>query len=102
MDVELELNDKTPLTIGSFLIKESDKPLVGREVRTLFTTNLEKKVWASYSSLTMLIPRRLRGIPRIVTNFRHLNNRWLKLNANMCNMRYHPNVRSVLNRSIIS
>ena len=31
----------------------------------------------------MLIPRKLGGIPRIVTDFRHLNTRLVKLNASI-------------------
>ena len=31
----------------------------------------------------MLIPRKLGGIPRIVTDFRHLNSRLVKLNASI-------------------
>ena len=34
-----------------------------------------KKGMSSYSSPMMLIPRKLTGIPRIVTDFRHLNSR---------------------------
>ena len=34
-----------------------------------------KKGMSSYSSPKMLIPRKLTGIPRIVTDFRHLNSR---------------------------
>ena len=34
-----------------------------------------KKGMSSYSSPIMLIPRKLTGIPRIVTDFRHLNSR---------------------------
>ena len=34
---------------------------------------------SSYSSPIMLIPRKLSGIPRIVTDFRHLNSRLLTL-----------------------
>ena len=32
MEVELELNDKTQLSIAPFLIKESDKPLVDKQM----------------------------------------------------------------------
>ena len=38
---------------------------------------------SSYSNFVMLIPRKLGGIPRIVTDFRHLNSRLIKLNANV-------------------
>ena len=38
-----------------------------------------KKGISSYSSPIMLIPRKLTGIPRIVTDFRHLNSRLVTL-----------------------
>ena len=38
-----------------------------------------KKGMPSYSSPIMLIPRKLTGIPRIVTDFRYLNNRLITL-----------------------
>ena len=38
-----------------------------------------KKGMSSYSSPIMLIPRKLTGIPRIVTDFRHLNSRLVTL-----------------------
>ena len=38
-----------------------------------------KKGMSSYSSPIMLIPRKLSGIPRIVTDFRHLNGRLVTL-----------------------
>ena len=38
-----------------------------------------KKGMSSYSSPIMLIPRKLSGIPRIVTDFRHLNSRLVTL-----------------------
>ena len=38
-----------------------------------------KKGMSSYSSPIILIPRKLSGIPRIVTDFRHLNSRLVTL-----------------------
>ena len=38
-----------------------------------------KKGMSSYSSPIVLIPRKLAGIPRIVTDFRHLNRRLVTL-----------------------
>ena len=42
-----------------------------------------KKGMSSYSSPIMLIPRKLSGIPRIVTDFRHLNSRLVTLQPNI-------------------
>ena len=70
MEVELELRDETPFFIRPFPIKESDK-----EMRK----GILKKGMSSHSSPIMLIPRKLSGIPRIVTDFRHLNSRLVTL-----------------------
>ena len=75
MEVELELRDETPFFIRPFPIKESDKDIVDKEMRKGCLLGILKKGMSSYSSPIMLIPRKLSGIPRIVTDFRHLNSR---------------------------
>ena len=75
MEVELELRDETPFFIRPFPIKESDKDIVDKEMRKGCLLGILKKGMSSYSSPIMLIPRKLSGIPRIVTIFRHLNSR---------------------------
>ena len=79
MEVELELNDTSPFFIRPFPIKESDKDIVDREMRKGVVLGILKKGMSSYSSPVMLIPRKLTGIPRIVTDFRHLNSRLVTL-----------------------
>ena len=79
MEVELELTDETPSFIRPFPIKESDKDLVDKEMRKGCLLGILKKGMSSYSSPIMLIPRKLSGIPRIVTDFRHLNSRLVTL-----------------------
>ena len=74
MEVELELRDETPFFIRPFPIKESDK-----EMRKGCLLGILKKGMSSYSSPVMLIPRKFSGIPRIVTDFRHLNSRLVTL-----------------------
>ena len=39
------------------------------------------KGWSSYSSPIMLIPRKISGVPCIITDFRHLNSRCVRLNC---------------------
>ena len=82
-EVELELNDKTPFFIRPFPIKESDKTLVDMEMKRGCLLGILKKGISSHSSPIMLIPRKLGGIPRIVTDFRHLNSRLVKSNASI-------------------
>ena len=79
MEVELELNDKTPFFIKPYAVKEEDKELIDKEVRRGCLLGILKKGLSSYSSPVMLIPRKITGIPRIVTDFRVLNSRLVKI-----------------------
>ena len=62
-----------------FPIKESEKDVVDKEMRNGCLLGILKKGMSSCSSPIMLIPRKLTGIPRIVTDFRHLNSRLVTL-----------------------
>ena len=79
MEVELELNDTSPFFIRPFPIKESDKDIIDREMKKGCLLGILRKGMSSYSSPIMLIPRKQGGIPRIVTDFRHLNTRLVTL-----------------------
>ena len=79
MEIELELNDETPFFIRPFPIKETEKDVVDKEMKKGCMLVILKKGMSSYSSPIMLIPRKLTGIPRIVTDFRHLNSRLVTL-----------------------
>ena len=79
MEVELELKDESPFFIRPFPIKESDKDIVDKEMGKVCLLGLLKKGMSSYSSPIMLIPRKLSGIPRIITDFRHLDSRLVAL-----------------------
>ena len=79
MEKELELNDEMPFFIRPFPIKESEKDIVDKEMRKGCLLGILKKEMSSYSSPIMLIPRKLKGIPRIVIDFRHLNSRLVTL-----------------------
>ena len=90
MEVELELNDETPFFIRPFPIKETEKDVVDKEMKKGCMLGILKKGMSSYSSPIMLIPRKLTGIPRIVTDFRHLNSRLVTLQPSI------PLVRDVI------
>ena len=79
MEIELELNDETPFFIRPFPIKETEKDVVDKEMKKGCVLGILKKGMSFYSSPVMLIPRKLTGIPRIVTDFRHLNSRLVTL-----------------------
>ena len=79
MEIELELTDKTPFYIRPFPIKEAEKDIVDKQMRKGCLLGILRKGMSSYSSPIMLIPRKQGGIPRIVTDFRHLNSRLVTL-----------------------
>ena len=81
MEVKLELKDKTPFYIRPFPIKEEEKIIVDREMRKGCLLWILRKGLRSYSSLIMLIPRKCSGIPHIITDFRHLYSRLVRLNC---------------------
>ena len=76
-----KLNDKTPFYIRPFPIKEEEKIIVDREMRKDCFLGVLRKGLSSYFSPIMLIPRKMSGIPHIITNFRHLNSRLVRLNC---------------------
>ena len=80
MEVKLELKVKTPFYIRPFPIKEEEKIIVDREMRKGCLPWILRKGLSSYSSPIMLIPRKMSGIPYIVTDFRNLNSRLVRLN----------------------
>ena len=79
MEVELELTDKKPFFIRPYPCSESDKDHIDSQMRKGCLLGILKKAMTSYSSPIMLIPRKQGGIPRIVTDFRHLNSRLVVL-----------------------
>ena len=83
MEVELELKDTKPFFIRPFPIKEGEKDLIDKEMRKGCLLGILTKDMTSYSSPIMLIPRKQGGIPRIVTDFRHLNTRLVTLHPSI-------------------
>ena len=83
MGVELELEDTKPFFIRPFPIKEGEKDFIDKEMRKGCLLGILRKGLTSYSSPIMLIPRKQGGIPRIVTDFRHLNTRLVTLHPSI-------------------
>ena len=77
MEVELELNDTKPFFIKPYPIREEDKAVI--EMCRGVLLGILKKGLSSYSSPVMLIPRKITQVPRIVTDFRVLNSRIVKI-----------------------
>ena len=81
MEVKLELNDKTPFYIRPFPIKGEERIIVVREMRKDCMVGILRKGFSSYSSSIILIPKKMSGIPYIITDFRHHNSRLVRLNC---------------------
>ena len=79
MEVELELNDTKPFFIKPYPIREEAKAVIDKEMRRGVLLGILKKGLSSYSSPVMLIPRKITQVPRIVTDFRVLNSRIVKI-----------------------
>ena len=79
MEVELELNDTKPFFIKPYPIREEDKAVIDKEMQRGVLLGNPKKGLSSYSSPVMLIPRKITQVPRIVTDFRVLNSRIVKI-----------------------
>ena len=80
MQIELELTDTTPFFIRPFSVKEDMKPKIDKEMDKLTILGILKKELSGFSSPAMVIPRKNSDIPRVVADFRHLNNRLPQLN----------------------
>ena len=80
-EVKYELKYKTPFYIRPFPIKEEEKVIVDKEMIKGCLLGILRKGLSSYSSPIMLIPRKMTGVPCIITDFEHLNIRLARLNC---------------------
>ena len=83
LKINLQLHDTSPFYIRPFPCKEEHKDIIDREMRKGVKLGILRKGLCAYSSPIMLIPRKNSNIPRIVTDFRHLNTRLVKLNPSI-------------------
>ena len=80
IEVEIDVTDKSPFFIRPYHVKEEDKTLINKEMKRLCYLGILKQGFSSYSSLVMLITRKLTKDKRVVTDFRYLNIRIAKNN----------------------
>ena len=78
--VEIDIMDNSPFFIRSFHAKEEDKAILDKEMKRLCYFGFLKEDFSAYSSLVMLISRKVTQDKRVVTDFRHLNMRIAKNN----------------------
>ena len=67
------MTNKSPFFIQPFHAKEEDKNILDKGMKRLCYLGILKEGFSAYSSLVMLISRKLTKDKRVVTDFRHLN-----------------------------
>ena len=78
--VEIDIIDNSPFFIRPFHAKEEDKTILDKEMKRICYLGILKEGFSAYSSLVMLIRRKVTQDKRVVTDFRHLNMRIAKNN----------------------
>ena len=78
--VEIYVTDNSPFFIRPFHTKEEDKAILSKEMRRLSYLGILKEGFSAYSSLVMLLSRKVTQDKRVVTDFRHLNMTIAKIN----------------------
>ena len=80
IEVEIEVMDKSSFFIRPYHVREEDKVVIDKEMKRLCYMGILKEEFSAYSSLVMLISRKLMKDKRVVTDFSHLNVRIAKNN----------------------
>ena len=80
IEVEIEVTDKSPFFIRPYHMREEDRVVIDKEMKRLCYMGFLKEGFSAYSSLVMLISRKLAKHKRVVTDFRHLYVRIAKNN----------------------
>ena len=89
---EVGITDNSPFFIRPFHTKEEDKAILNKEMKRLCYLGILKEGLLDYSSLVMLISRKVTQDKRVVTDFRHLNMRIAKNNLNLSFVERHVHV----------
>ena len=80
IEVGIDVTDESPFFIRPYLVREEDKKVIEKEMRSLWYLDILEEVFSPYSSPIMLISRKMTHDKRVVTDFRHLNVRIAKNN----------------------
>ena len=73
IEVEIEVTDKSPFFVRPYHVREEDKVVIDMEMKRLCYRGISREGFSAYSSLVMLISRKLTKDKRVVMDFRHLN-----------------------------
>ena len=68
IEVEIEVTDKSPFFIRPYHVREEDKAVIDKEMKKLYYMGILKEGFSAYSSLVMLISRKLTKDKRVVTD----------------------------------
>ena len=80
IEIDIDITDETPFFIRPYHVREEDKKILNKEMKRLCYLGILKEGVSAYSSLVMLISRKMTQDKRVVTDFRHLNTRIAKNN----------------------
>ena len=75
IEVEIDVTDKLPFFIRPYHVREEDKEVIDKEMKHLCYLGILKEGFPPYSSLVMLISRKLTQDKQVVMDFRYLNTR---------------------------
>ena len=78
--IDIEVIDKTPFFVRPFPIKETDKPIMDKQMNRLVALGILSKNSTSHTSPVMLITRKFTADKRPVVDFRLLNTRIMRRN----------------------
>ena len=73
IEVKIEVMDKSPFFIRPYHMREEDKVVIDKEIKRLCYMGILKEGFMAYSSLVMLVSRKLTKDKRVVTDFTYLN-----------------------------
>ena len=79
-EVRLELRDDKPFFVRPYNIREDLKPVIQKEMDRLEKLGIIKKGLTGYSSPVLLVKRKQQNLYRVVTDFRVLNERLVRVN----------------------
>ena len=79
-EVKLELWDDKPFFIQPYNVREDHKPIIQKELGRLERLGIIRKALTGYSSPVLLVKRKQQNLYRVVTDFRVLNERLVRVN----------------------
>ena len=79
-EVKLKLRDDKPFFVRPYNICEDQKPIIQKEMDRLEKLGIIRKGLTGYSSPVLLVKRKQQNLYRVVTDFRVLNERLIRVN----------------------